>query len=129
MGSETHSLELVVHGEFSSSCTIVHERAGFLDALASLDSKLSVSQKFMFSASASTGLSELFNSVPCASRKQLSEGHINSWRIDVAKLILKLNLFCRIKCIIPGWGAGDRLVYGLLSPAAAGPAVILGAPR
>ena len=29
LGSETHSLELVVHGEFISSCTIVHERAGF----------------------------------------------------------------------------------------------------
>ena len=32
----------------------------FLDALASLDSKLSVSQSVTFSASASTGLSELF---------------------------------------------------------------------
>ena len=30
LGSETHSLELVVHGEFPSSCTIVHERAGFV---------------------------------------------------------------------------------------------------
>ena len=30
LGSETHSLELVVHGEFISSCTIVQERAGFV---------------------------------------------------------------------------------------------------
>ena len=30
-----------------------------------------------------------FNSVPCASREQFSEGHINSSGIDVAKLKLK----------------------------------------
>ena len=39
----------------------IHDRVEFLDALASLDFKLSVSESFtFFTASASTGLSELF---------------------------------------------------------------------
>ena len=38
LGSETHSLELVVHGEFPSSCTIVHGRTRFVhDSEGALD--------------------------------------------------------------------------------------------